>query len=140
MLYYSLIPKELDNRYRLAGEFFRVEVNIAAKILQNYKFEYNSRKFSGGDCPGEVALSEHDGRLQVFMTRNNISATMPPPELGNKLCDRLGITNAVHRSLIYFTLVENDQERLFDAFAREGIYVPESDLKGKQPLLISLWD
>ncbi|KAI8716452.1 HET domain-containing protein [Fusarium sp. LHS14.1] len=123
----ALIPKQLEGRDALVGEALGVEVNIAAGIVQKYTFEYGGRQFSGADGPGEVALSERDGRLQVFMTRENISATVPPPELGNDICDRYGIVNPAYRNLVHFALGENSAQRLSSAFTREGIHVPYSD-------------
>lgn len=128
----SLIPKQRQNRDSLVEEFFRVEVNIAAKIVQKFTFEYGLRSFSGVDGQGEVCLSEHNGRLQVFMTRDNISATLPPPELGNRICDRYDIINPVHRHLVHFSLGEHSQERLSSAFAREGVHVLESLPRSKK--------
>ncbi|KAF4467774.1 heterokaryon incompatibility [Fusarium albosuccineum] len=83
---------------------------IAAEIVENYSFEYGLRSFSGADSRGDVCLSESNGRLQVFMTRENILATLPPPELGNRICDRYNITNPAHRHLVHFALGEHGQE------------------------------
>lgn len=125
-----LIPKQRQGRDDLVGEFFRVEVNIAAKIVQKYTFNYGGRSFSGADGPGEVSLSERNGRLQVLMTRENISATIPPPELGNKISDRYGIVNPAHRNLVHFTLGEDNPQRLSSTFTREGIHVLDSPQGG----------
>ncbi|RYP53097.1 hypothetical protein DL768_001874 [Monosporascus sp. mg162] len=122
----ALIPKQRPNRDALVREFFRVEVNVSARIVQKYTFEYGGRSFSGNDGQGEVSLSEHNGRLQVFMTRDNISAMPPPLELMNGICDRYDITNPVHRNLVQFALSEDSQERLLNAFARQGVHVLES--------------
>ncbi|EEU43645.1 uncharacterized protein NECHADRAFT_82646 [Fusarium vanettenii 77-13-4] len=123
----ALIPKQLEGRDDLVGEVLGVEVNLAAGIVQKYTFEYGGRHFSGADGPGEVALSKRNGRLQVFMTRENILATVPPPELGNEICDRYGIVNPAYRNLVHFSLGENSPRRLSSAFTREGIHVPYSD-------------
>ncbi|RSM02003.1 hypothetical protein CDV31_011086 [Fusarium ambrosium] len=124
----ALIPKQRDGRDTLVEGVFRVEVNIAAEIAQKYTFEYGGRSFSGAEGPGEVALSERSGRLQVFMTRENISATVPPPELGNQICDRYGIVNPSHRNLIHFALGEDSPRRLASTFAREGIHALDPPL------------
>ncbi|RSL88992.1 hypothetical protein CEP52_015037 [Fusarium oligoseptatum] len=124
----ALIPKQRDGRDTLVEGVFRVEVNIAAEIAQKYTFEYGGRSFSGAEGPGEVALSERSGRLQVFMTRENISATVPPPELGNQICDRYGIVNPSHRNLIQFALGEDSPRRLASTFAREGIHALDPPL------------
>lgn len=118
-----LIPKQREGRDALIGELLRVEVNIAAEIVQKYTFEYGGRSFSGADGPGEVALSAQEGRLQIFMTRENISAFAPPPELGNVVCDRYGIVDPVHRNLVHFALREDSPQRLSSTFTREGIHV-----------------
>jgi hypothetical protein len=125
-----LIPKQRPQRDALVKELFRVEVYTATEILQKYTFKYGGRSFSGTDVQGGVSVSESNGRLQIFITRDHISEPLPPLELANEMCDRYGIIESSHRYLVHFALCEHNRDRLSSAFVREGVHVLDSSTNG----------
>lgn len=129
-----MIPKLRPSREDEVRRLYRVEVSTAARIEEKYKFTYGGRTFTAQDEGGEVAFStETSYALQVFMTRGNISASLPPLDLAKGIADLHGIVNPSHISLLQFALSEHDHERLRDVFQREGIYVSQTPTEGKAP-------
>jgi len=78
---------------------------------------------------GRVALKPRQDELDIFLTEEDINASIPPLELQEALAKFAEVKDQSHFTIILYILMQNDENLIKDILQRRGI----PDLPVKKP-------
>jgi hypothetical protein len=130
------VPKDASNRSKTLEQLRSIEVYKSEQVV----VEWFVKSLSGDTLygrvdAGRVALTPHKDGLAIYLTEEDIEATVPPLELQEELATLGEIKNPKHITLLLYLLMQADLNAIEVTFQKRGISndVPEFDAASGKP-------
>jgi hypothetical protein len=126
------VPKDSSNRATILQQLRNIEVYKSEQVIVEWIVKsLSGDTFYGRADSGRVALTTRNQGLAIYLTGEDINASVPPLELQEELATLGEIQDPKHLALLLYLLTQEDLKAIEDTLQRRGISnsVPEFDAR-----------